>query len=363
MSMTPSAIGFSIMPPKTRLPHALGYHMPAEWEPHAATWLAWPHNTETWPDQLPQVQDIYIQLIEALQTSETVHLLVNDTATATHVVSTLAQRGSAAPNVVLHTYPTVDAWLRDSGPIFVISTATSKAPLAAIDWQYTAWGNKYPEMLADNAIPQYIATKLDTPRFEPEIALEGGSIDVNGLGACLTTEQCLLNPNRNSHLQRHDIERYLHNYLGIHHTIWLGEGIVGDDTDGHIDDIARFVGPKTVVCALTDDPNDANYGVLQDNYRRLQAAQDQDGYPLEVIPLPMPGHIGPATEPLPASYANFYIGNCIVLVPVYHHPNDAIALSILSDLFPTRRVLGIACEPLVGGLGAIHCITQQQPEI
>jgi agmatine deiminase len=347
------------MSPET--PNTLGYHMPAEWEPHAATWLAWPHNTETWPDRLPQVQAIYVQLIEALAASETVHLLVNDTATATLVQARLEQRGIQSPHVVLHTYPTVDAWLRDSGPIFVTSALSPHAPLAAIDWQYTAWGGKYPEMFADNAIPQYVASKLALPRFAPEMVLEGGSIDVNGLGTCLTTEQCLLNPNRNPHLQRRDIERYLHDYLGVQHTIWLGEGIAGDDTDGHIDDIARFVGPRTVVCALTEDPNDVNYAVLQDNYHRLRAARDQDGHALEVIPLPMPGRIGPATAPLPASYANFYIGNRVVLVPVYHHPNDAVALDMLRDLFPTRRVLGIACEPLVWGLGAIHCITQQQP--
>lgn len=362
MSMVPSASGFSIMPLETPTPDTLGYHMPAEWEPHAATWLAWPHNVETWPAQLSQVQAIYLQLIEALQASETVHLLVNDAATATHVWTALEQRSIQSSQVVLHIYPTVDAWLRDSGPIFVTSVSNSIAPLATVDWQYTAWGGKYPEMLPDNAIPQYIATKLNLLRFEPNIVLEGGSIDVNGLGTCLTTAQCLLHPNRNPHLQQLDIERYLHDYLGVRHTIWLGEGIAGDDTDGHIDDMARFVGPRTVVCALTDDPDDMNYAVLQENYHRLCAAQDQDGHALEVIPLPMPGRIGPATEPLPASYANFYIGNRVVLVPVYHHPNDAVALDTLRDLFPTRRVVGIACEPLVEGLGAIHCITQQQPQ-
>jgi agmatine deiminase len=347
---------------ETLNPSALGYRMPAEWEPHAATWLAWPHNTQTWPDQVPQVQAIYLQLIEALQNSETVQLLVNDAATAASVRERLEQRGQLSPQLVLHTYATVDAWLRDSGPIFVTSAVAPNAPLAVVDWQYTAWGGKYPEMFPDNAIPQYVAAQLHLTRFEPKMVLEGGSIDVNGLGTCLTTEQCLLNPNRNPHLQRGDIERYLHDYLGVRHTIWLGEGIAGDDTDGHIDDIARFVGPKTVVCALTDDPSEVNYAVLQDNYHRLCAAHDQDGHALEVIPLPMPGCGSSAMDPLPASYANFYIGNSVVLVPVYQHPNDAVALSTLRDLFPTRRVLGIACEPLVRGLGAIHFITQQQPQ-
>lgn len=349
------------MHPKT--PNALGYRMPAEWEPHTATWLAGPHNTETWPDDLPQVQAICVQLIEALQARETVHLLVDDAAAATHVRAMLAQRDIPLSQVILHIYPTVDAWLRDSAPIFVTSRAHKSAPLAVVDWQFTAWGGKYPEMLPDNTIPQYVATRLHLPRFAPEVVLEGGSIDVNGLGSCLTTEQCLLNPNRNPHLQRTEIECYLHDYLGIRHTIWLGEGIAGDDTDGHIDDIARFVGPKTVVCVLTDDPDDENYAVLQDNYRRLQSARDQDGRQLEVIPLPMPGCVGPADEPLPASYANFYIANGVVLVPVYDHPNDTITLQILDECFPTRRVVGIPCEALVGGLGAIHCVTQQQPKV
>ncbi len=349
------------MLPKT--PHALGYRMPAEWEPHAATWLAWPHNTETWPDDLPYVQATCLQMIKALQSRETVHLLVNDADASAHVQAAFAQQGIPTSNVNLHAYPTVDAWLRDSAPIFVTSTTHSRAPLAVVDWQFTAWGGKYPEMFPDNAIPQYVAQALHLPRFEPDIVLEGGSIDVNGLGTCLTTEQCLLNPNRNPHLQRTEIERYLHDYLGVRHMIWLGEGISGDDTDGHIDDIARFVGPRTVVCVVTDDPDDANYAVLQENYRRLQHARDQDGRQLEVVPLPMPGPIGPAEEPLPASYANFYIANGVVLVPIYEHPNDTIALQRLGECFPTRRVVGIPCTALVGGLGAIHCVTQQQPHI
>ncbi len=344
-------------------PNALGYRMPAEWEPHTATWLAWPHNSETWPDDLPQVQTICVQLIEALQAHETVHLLVDDTATQALVQTLLEQRQIPRSQVVLHVHPTVDAWLRDSAPIFVTSATHPNAPLAVVDWQFTAWGGKYPEMFLDNAIPQYVGTQLHLPRFEPKIVLEGGSIDVNGLGTCLTTEQCLLNPNRNPHLQQAGIERYLYDYLGIRHTIWLGEGIAGDDTDGHIDDIARFVGPQTVVCALTDDPSDVNYAVLQDNYRRLQHARDQEDRPLEIIPLPMPGRVGSAEEPLPASYANFYIANGIVLVPVYNHPNDAIALQCLDKCFPTRRVIGISCTALVEGLGAIHCVTQQQPAV
>ena len=343
------------------MPTALDYRMPAEWELHLATWLAWPHNPITWPDQLPQVQDIFLRMIAALHAQETVHLLVNDTATAVQVKQQLHCHGIRLERVVLHEWPTADAWLRDSGPIFVTNTCGGAQPVAMSDWRFNAWGGKYVDLQVDNDIPQRVAAFLDIPRFEPGIVLEGGSIDVNGQGSCLTTEQCLLNPNRNPHLQYTDIERYLHDYLGVRQVIWLGQGIAGDDTDGHIDDIARFVNPTTVVCVLEEDPQDANYVVLQDNYRRLQAATDQDGHALQIMPLPTPGHIGPGSGRLPASYANFYIANGVVLVPTYDHPNDQKALTILQHLFPGRRVLGLHCEPLVWGLGAIHCVTQQQP--
>jgi agmatine deiminase len=342
-------------------PAILGYRMPAEWEPHAATWLAWPHNRDTWPEQLAQVQAIYVQLIAGLQHHETVNLLVHNAATTAQVRKLFTAHGLTEDNLVLYQCPTVDAWLRDSGPIFLTSATGTTQALALVDWRFNAWGGKYPEMLPDNALPQRIADWLGLPRFQPGIVLEGGSIDVNSRGSCLTTEQCLLHPNRNPHLTRVELERYLHGYLGVRHVIWLGEGIAGDDTDGHVDDIARFVNPTTVVCVLTDDPQDANYAALQDNYQRLRAATDQDGRPLRVLPLPMPGPIGAGNERLPASYANFYIANGVVLVPTYDAPQDQVALAVLQDAFPDRRVLGIPCTPLVWGLGAIHCITQQQP--
>jgi len=347
------------MTPNT--PVALGYRMPAEWEPHAATWLAWPHNTLTWPDQLAQVQDIFLCMIAALHEHETVHLLVNDAATAAQVKQRLHVRGVTSARVVMHQWRTADTWLRDSGPIFLTAASGASQPLALNDWEFNAWGGKYLDLLPDNGLPQQIAAFLGVPHFVPGIILEGGSIDVNGRGSCLTTEQCLLNPNRNARLQRPDIERYLRDYLGVHQVIWLGQGIAGDDTDGHVDDIARFVSPTTVVCGLEEDPQDPNYAVLQENYRRLQAATDRDGHALRVIPLPMPGQVGPASARLPASYANFYIANGLVLVPIYDHPHDQQALAILQAVFPDRRVLGIPCEPLVWGLGAIHCVTQQQP--
>jgi agmatine deiminase len=359
MSMTRLPLASSTMSAET--PASRGYRMPAEWEPHAATWLAWPHNAVTWPEQLQQVQATYVQLITALQAQEIVHVLVNDAAAATQVLQRLTASGQRHTHLVLHHHATVDAWLRDSGPIFLTPTASTSQSLAIVDWRFTAWGGKYPEMLPDDDLPRHISSLLGLPRFQPNLALEGGAIDVNGRGSCLTTEQCLLHANRNPHLQRADIERALHDYLGVRHVIWLGEGIAGDDTDGHVDDIARFVNPTTVVCALTDDPQDVNYAALHDNYQRLQAATDQDGRPLHVIPLPMPGLVGTAAAPLPASYANFYIANGVVVVPTYNHPNDQVALTILQDVFANRRVIGIPCTPLVWGLGALHCITQQQP--
>jgi agmatine deiminase len=342
-------------------PAALGYRMPAEWEAHSATWLAWPHNRDTWPHQLEQVQAISIQIMAALQGQEIVQLLVNDADTASQVSQILVAHGLRLDTIRLRQHPTVDAWLRDSGPTFVTRPAQVNPSLAVVDWGFTAWGGKYPDMLVDDALPQYIAAQLHLPRFRPGIALEGGAIDVNGRGTCLTTEQCLLHTNRNPHLQRRDLESYLHDYLAAPRVIWLGEGIAGDDTDGHVDDLARFVNPTTVVCVVTDDPQDVNYAILRDNYRRLQAATDQDGRPLQVVPLPMPAPVLADHAPLPASYANFYIANGVVLVPTYDCPQDQTALARLQDLFPSRRVIGIPCTPLVWGFGAIHCITQQQP--
>ncbi|MGE3537663.1 MAG: agmatine/peptidylarginine deiminase [Candidatus Tectimicrobiota bacterium] len=341
-------------------PAILGYRMPAEWEPHAATWLAWPHNPITWGEYLADVQDIFLRMIAALQTGERVHLLLQDRTTAALVTQAMQPHGGSTDHLIMHQQPTADAWLRDSGPNFLTGIQTGQ--LALNHWGFNAWGNKYPDLLVDTILPQYIADLLHVPRFTPGIVLEGGSIDVNGRGTCLTTEQCLLNPNRNPQLQRADLEQYLRSYLGVQHIIWLGEGIVGDDTDGHVDDMARFVNPTTVVCALSEDPQDPNYHVLQDNYQRLCKAVDQHGQPLEVIPLPMPGPLGPPDSRLPASYANFYIANRVVLVPVYRYRHDQTALEILQKLFPERQVIGIPCEPLVWGFGAIHCVTQQQPE-
>ncbi len=331
--------------------------MPAEWEPHEATWLSWPKDPLTFPPAiLPQVEDIYIQMMLALAGGETVNVLVDDEDTEAKVLGRLDDQGSSR-NILVHRIKTVDVWMRDYGPIFV----KDSGKLKMTKWVFNAWGGKYEELMKDNSVAAEISPIVGMEPILPGMILEGGSIDVNGKGTLLTTEQCLLNKNRNKHMDRAQIERKLHDYLGAKHVVWLREGIAGDDTDGHIDDIARFVDERTVLCAYEDDESDANHKILKRNLDDLKAAKDQDGEPLEVKPLPMPGMVRSPAGRLPASYANFYIGNSAVLLPVFKHKNDERAVSLLSEHFPKRKVVPIYCEPLVWGLGAIHCVTQQQP--
>lgn len=301
-------------------------------------------------------------MVRAIAHQERVCLLVNDGRSQAEAAERLSRAGTALDRVSFFAIPTVDVWIRDYGPTF-ITRKEGGTSLALNDWVFNGWGRKYKGYLEDDSVAREMKRLLDAPVFEHSVVLEGGSIDVNGRGTCLTTEQCLLNPNRNPHMDRNAIERLLGDSLGIDHFIWLGEGIAGDDTDGHIDDIARFVDPTTVVCALTGDSGDENYAPLRDNYERLQEAMDQDGRKLCVVPLPLPGRVAYDGTRLPASYANFYIANGAVLVPTYNHENDRQAVGILSDLFPGRKVLGIPCAPLVIGLGAIHCVTQQEPAV
>lgn len=334
--------------------------MPAEWEPHGATWLAWPQSQENWPDPLEKVQQIWVEMAKAISENERVCLTVGDERAELEATKRLTEAGAVIENVSLYRIPTVDVWIRDYGPTFVTRKGGDRH-LAFNDWIYNAWGRKYESFIQDDEVANEIARLLPVPVFAPEIVLEGGSIEVNGCGTCLTTEQCLLNPNRNPHLGRKEIETVLRDHLGVDHFIWLGDGIVGDDTDGHIDDIARFIDPTTVVCELEQDSTDENYRPLMENYERLQGARDQEGNRLSLVALPMPGPVVFEENRLPASYANFYIANGVVLVPTYDHVNDNLALGILRELFPTRRVLGIPCRALVVGLGAIHCVTQQEP--
>lgn len=336
----------------------LDFYMPAEWEEHEATWLAWPHNPNTWPGQLDRIPPLWVQMIQALHAQEKVHLCVKDDNMAQEAKAFL-RKNNISQNVFLHLIPTNDAWARDHGPIFVRKNNQMKV----LDWIFNSWGKKYGPWDLDDVVPRKAAQILGLPCEIIEMVLEGGSIDVNGRGTLLTTEKCLLNENRNPHLSKEEIEKQLKRSLGVKNILWLGEGIVGDDTDGHIDDITRFVNPTTVVTAIEEDPTDENYKPLQDNLRRLRSMKDQDGNPLDVLTLPMPGPVYYEDQRLPASYANFYIANGVVLVPTYRHENDEKALSVLRRVFPTRTVVGIDCTDLVWGLGAIHCVTQQQPKI
>ena len=342
-------------------PCQAGYRMPAEWEPHEATWLTWPHNYETWPEgQLESVKDVWVEIVRAISPGEKVRLLVNDGVTEEEAAARLRAGGADMDHVSIIRIPTVDVWMRDYGPTFITKRGGTNR-LALNDWVFNAWGRKYDSYLQDDTVAREITRLLGVPAFESGLVLEGGSIDVNGDGTCLCTEQCLSNPNRNPHLKKREIEQTLEDFLGVSHFIWLGEGVVGDDTDAHVDNLARFVNPTTVVCALEEDPNDENYAPLRENYERLQTATDQKGQRLTVVPLPQPGRVEHERTRLPASYANFYIANQAVLVPVYNHPNDRVAIGTLESLFPRRSVVGIPCNTLVCGLGAIHCITQQEP--
>ncbi|MGD9764766.1 MAG: agmatine/peptidylarginine deiminase [Candidatus Binatia bacterium] len=343
--------------PSPGSPAAQGFRMPAEWERHAATWLSWPHKEASWPGMFARIPAIWMEMVRALRGGEQVHILVNDRESADAVRGMLWGAGIPTDDVHLHEVPTDDAWMRDHGPTFIVRGEE----FALVDWIYNAWGGKYPPWERDDAVPRALADRLSAPRFEPGIVLEGGSIDVDGAGTLLTTEQCLLNPNRNAGLSRAAIEQILCDYLGVSRVLWLGEGIAGDDTDGHVDDLARFVAPGTVVTVVEDDPTDPNYAPLQDNLRRLSDMYDVDDRPLRIVTLPMPAPITYEGQRVPASYANFYIANAAVLVPIFGCANDARALAVLGALFPDRRVVGIDARELVWGLGAFHCVTQQQP--
>lgn len=338
-------------------PAAFGFRMPAEWEPHRATWLHWPHNRESWPGKFAPIPQIFAQLTGALISGEIVNINLNDDTMEAEARATLKECGVSSTRVQFHRFFTNDAWVRDCGPIFV----KNKSSVAVTDWVFNKWGGKYPPWDEDNKIPRAVAELLGYERFEGGMVLEGGSIEVNGCGSLLSTEQCLLNKNRNPQLKKAEIEQQLRDFLGVKNILWLGEGIVGDDTDGHIDDLARFVGPRTVVAVVEQDSQDENYALLQDNLKRLSKMQDEQGRPLEILQLPMPRPIIYEGQRLPASYANFYIGNETVVIPTFADPQDSVALSLLTQCFPGRKVVGLDALDLIWGLGAFHCITQQEP--
>jgi agmatine deiminase len=368
-------------------PSALGYRFPAEWEPHAATWLSWPRNRDSWPGKFEPVPAVWAELTRLLTEFEPVHIL----AGGSEVMAEARRLVGRLPNVHLHDIPTNDAWIRDHGPMFLVgdgrnaecgtrnaelsSSATratpnsefriphSSLPPALVDWEYNAWGGKYPPYDDDNRVPERVAEILGFRRFEPGVVMEGGAVDGNGRGTILASERCLLNANRNPTLRRSDMERYLQEYCGARHVLWIDGTIEGDDTDGHVDQLGRFVNPTTLVTAVEDDPSDANYQPLQDNLRALKRMRDQDGRPLEIVTVPMPRPVYFAGQRLPAGYLNFYVANGAVIVPVYGDPADEIVLSTLRDLFPGRQICPLYAVDLVLGLGAVHCITQQQPAV
>ncbi len=341
---------------KKLTPKSLGYRMPAEWEPQEAVWLTWPHNELTWPDRLlAEVERTYVEIIRALHRGQKIKLLVKDAAGDERIALMLESEEIDMAKVEFVGVAAEDSWIRDYGPTFLLNS--NFRDLAMVKWVFNAWGNKYDDLIRDDRIPHDLNKLLRLPIFEPGIVLEGGSIEVNGAGVVLTTEQCLLNKNRNPKLSRGEIENYLYEYLNVSNVLWLREGIAGDDTDGHIDDIARFVSADTVLCAFEDDSRDENYPILKENFDRLV------DFGLRVIKLPMPGYVGDRHTRLPASYANFYIGNTAVVVPAFGHPNDERAIEIIQELFPSRHVTGVLATAMVHGLGTIHCCSQQQPFI
>lgn len=333
------------------------FHMPAEWAPHRATWFSWPHNPDTWPDQLAGAERALASAVAALSANEQVHINVLNDAHAEHVRRVLPAQ-TRLEAVSFEPIPTNDAWCRDHGAIFVTDR---DGKLTALNFRFNAWGGKYPPYDLDDAVPPQMAQRVGAPVVAVDHVLEGGSIEVNGAGALLTTRQCLLHPNRNPGRSQAEIEALLHEYLGAEQIFWLGDGIVGDDTDGHVDDITRFVAEDTIITAVEPDPKDPNHAPLAANRQALDGFRLADGRALKVVELPMPDAVVTKGERLPASYANFYIANGLVLVPVFGCDRDAEALAIIEGCFPERRVVGIDCRDIVVGLGTLHCLSQQVP--
>jgi agmatine deiminase len=353
----------------TSTPRELGYRMPAEWDHHEATWLAWPHNPEDWPGKFQAIPWLYAEIVRLLAAKERVHLIVQDGKEERRAMGILKRAGADLAQVTFYHWPTDRVWTRDSGPIFVRNV---DGRVAITNWKFNAWA-KYSDWHLDDEVPGRVSEVLNLPQWQPSIALangsqhrvvlEGGSIDTNGDGILLSTEECLLSEvqQRNPGVSREQLERVLNDFLGIDQVIWLGRGIAGDDTHGHIDDISRFAGPSTIVTVVESNPSDPNHEPLVENLQRLKAARTPNGKQFTIVELPLPRPVVFRGQRLPASYANFYLANGLVLVPTFHDPNDRVALSILAEVFPGREVIGIHSVDLIWGLGALHCMTQQQP--
>ena len=352
-----------------QLPRELGFRMPAEWESHEGTWLGWPHNASDWPGKFAAIPWLYAEIVRLLAQRENVHILVSGPTEQKRALGILKRAHAALERVSFHLWPTDRVWLRDSGPIFV-KNATGK--MAITDWKFNAWA-KYDDWHLDDQVPGRVAGLLGLPRWQPSVTLadgtkhrlvlEGGSIDVNGQGTLITTEECLLSEvqQRNPGVSREQLEAAFHDDLGIDQVLWMDRGVVGDDTHGHVDDITRFVGPDTIVTAVEPDASDANHEPLAENLARLKAARTLEGKQYTIVKLPLPRPVVFRGQRLPASYANFYIANGLVLMPTFHDPKDRVALGILAELFPDREVVGVHSVDLIWGLGALHCMTQQQP--
>jgi len=345
-------------------PLELGYRMPAEWEQHEGTWIGWPQNATDWPEKFAAIPWVYAEIVRLLSQRERVHILVNDDSVRRPAAGILRKAGANLDRVSFHVWETDRVWLRDSGPIFVRDATGS---VAITDWKFNAWA-KYKDWKLDNKVPGQVAKLLKLTRWQPmagkqRLVLEGGSIDVNGAGTMITTEECLLSEvqQRNPGVSREQLEKAFRDYLGIEKVIWLDRGVAGDDTHGHVDDITRFVGPSTIVTAVEPDISDYNHEPLAENLARLKAARTLDGKQFTIVELPLPRPVVFRGQRLPASYANFYIANGLVLVPTFNDPNDRVALGILAEVFPDREVIGIHSVDLVWGLGTLHCMTQQQP--
>jgi len=342
-------------------PSHSGFHFPAEWHPHTATWLSWPHKEESWPGKINLVYPKYCEFIKILTEGELVRVNVVDKQMEEFATQHLQQVGADLSRIEFFHFPTNDAWCRDHGPAFLINPETKQKVI--VDWGYNAWGGKYPPFDLDDVIPTEIGMRFGLPVYLPGVVMEGGSVDFNGKGTVLTTIACLLNENRNPRLNQHQIENYLQNYYGVERVLWLNDGIAGDDTDGHIDDIVRFVNEDTVVTVVEENKNDDNYCILQENLQTLKTMRLFNNKQLNIVELPMPEPVIYQGQRLPASYANFYIANSAVVVPTYRSKNDDKALNILQTCFPDRKVIGIDSTDIIWGLGSFHCLSQQEPEV
>jgi agmatine deiminase len=337
-----------------------GYYFPAEFAPHRATWLSWPHKEASWPGKIPTIYPSYSKFVHELSMGEEVCINVKDPAMQASAVGHLELAGVNMDRVRFFFHPSNDAWCRDHGPAFLINPAAEQKKVI-VDWNYNAWGNKYPPFELDDVIPTLVGKALNLPVYHPGIIMEGGSVEFNGAGTLLTSSCCLLNPNRNPHLNREQIETYLRDYYGVEQILWVKEGIVGDDTDGHIDDTVRFVNEDTVITVIEEDRADENYQLLQDNLAELKKMRLLNGKQLQIVELPMPGKVIYEDQRLPASYANFYIANESVIVPTFRSERDERALRIIEECFPGRRVVGIDSTDIIWGLGSFHCLSQQEP--